>query len=384
MVFSFFLIFTGAAVLATFALYTKQPLLIAYIALGVLVGPFGFSVVENTQLLTDMAEIGIIFLLFLLGLDMQLSNLISTLRKSVVVGIVSSLAFVAVGYSVTTALGFNNSEAIIIGLCLMFSSTIIGIKLLPTTVLHHRHSGELMVGILLIQDFIAILVLLAIESLGKGSTDFLTMLTPLIMLPILVGITFAAVKYVVLRLMARFDRFHEYMFLLAIGWCLGIGELAHLLGLSYEIGAFIAGISLASSPISQFIALNLKPLRDFFLILFFFTLGAQLNIVVLSEVWIPVLILTATVLLGKPVIFRFLLRRLSESNRLAWDIGFRLGQISEFSLLVTFLAQDAALMSERSAVLVQSTAIATFALSSYIIVFNFQNPIAVSDKLRRD
>ncbi|MFQ3232269.1 MAG: Kef-type K+ transport system membrane component KefB, partial [Reinekea sp.] len=281
-------------------------------------------------------------------------------------------------------LGFNNSEAIIIGLCLMFSSTIIGIKLLPTTVLHHRHSGELMVGILLIQDFIAILVLLAIESLGKGSTDFLTMLTPLIMLPILVGITFAAVKYVVLRLMARFDRFHEYMFLLAIGWCLGIGELAHLLGLSYEIGAFIAGISLASSPISQFIALNLKPLRDFFLILFFFTLGAQLNIVVLSEVWIPVLILTATVLLGKPVIFRFLLRRLSESNRLAWDIGFRLGQISEFSLLVTFLAQDAALMSERSAVLVQSTAIATFALSSYIIVFNFQNPIAVSDKLRRD
>lgn len=384
MVFSFFLIFTGAAVLATFALYTKQPLLIAYIALGVLVGPFGFSVVENTQLLTDMAEIGIIFLLFLLGLDMQLSNLISTLRKSLVVGIVSSLAFVAVGYSVTTALGFNNSEAIIIGLCLMFSSTIIGIKLLPTTVLHHRHSGELMVGILLIQDFIAILVLLAIESLGKGSADLFTMLKPLIMLPVLVAITFAAVKYIILRLMSRFDRFHEYMFLLAIGWCLGIGELAHLLGLSYEIGAFIAGISLASSPISQFIALNLKPLRDFFLILFFFTLGAQLNIGVLSEVWIPVLILTATVLLGKPVIFRFLLRRLSESNRLAWDIGFRLGQISEFSLLVTFLAQDAALMSEKSAVLVQSTAIATFALSSYIIVFNFQNPIAVSDKLRRD
>lgn len=384
MVFSFFLIFTGAAVLATFALYTKQPLLIAYIALGVLVGPFGFSVVENTQLLTDMAEIGIIFLLFLLGLDMQLSNLISTLRKSLVVGVVSCLAFVAVGYSVTSALGFNNSEAVIIGLCLMFSSTIIGIKLLPTTVLHHRHSGELMVGILLIQDFIAILVLLAIESFGKGSTDAWTMLKPLIMLPILITITFTAVKYLILRLLARFDRFHEYMFLLAIGWCLGIGELAHLFGLSYEIGAFIAGISLASSPISQFIALNLKPLRDFFLILFFFTLGAQLNIGLLSEVWMPVVILTATVLIGKPVIFRFLLHRLSESNRLAWDIGFRLGQISEFSLLVTFLAQEAALMSERSAVLVQSTAIATFAISSYIIVFNFQNPIAVSDKLRRD
>ncbi|MDN3649701.1 cation:proton antiporter [Reinekea marina] len=385
MVFSFFLIFTGAAIFATFALYTKQPLLIAYIALGVIVGPFGFSVVENTQLLTDMAEIGIIFLLFLLGLDMQLSNLISTLKKSVVVGIVSCVAFVLIGFTVTNIMGFPTSEAIIIGLCLMFSSTIIGIKLLPTTVLHHKHSGELMVGILLIQDFVAILVLLAIESLGSGTTDVYSMIKPLIMLPILAAITFTAVKFVILPLFSKFDRFQEYIFLLTIGWCLGIGELAHgLLGLSYEIGAFIAGISLASSPISQFIALNLKPLRDFFLILFFFTLGAQLNIAVLADVWVPVLVLTATVLVGKPIIFRFLLHRLSESNHLAWDIGFRLGQISEFSLLVTFIAQGAALMSEKSAVLVQSTAIATFAISSYIIVFNFHNPIAVSDKLRRD
>jgi Kef-type K+ transport system membrane component KefB len=206
-----------------------------------------------------------------------------------------------------------------------------------------------------------------------------------VLLPVLVAVTFSAVKYVILPLLSRFDRFHEYIFLLAIGWCLGIGELAHgVFGLSYEIGAFIAGISLASSPISQFIALNLKPLRDFFLILFFFTLGAQLNIGVLANVWFPVMVLTATVLIGKPIIFRFLLRRLSESNHLAWDIGFRLGQISEFSLLVTFLAQGASLMSEESAVLVQSTAIATFAISSYIIVFNFQNPIAISDKLRRD
>ena len=385
MFFSFFLIFTGAAALATLALYTRQPLLIAYIFLGILIGPYGFAVLQDTHLLSEIAEIGIIFLLFLLGLDMQLSNLIATLRKSLLVGIISCALFALVGFATMASWGFAKSEAIIIGLCLMFSSTIIGIKLLPTTVLHHRHAGELMVGILLIQDFIAILVLLALDGLDKTNiNNAWIFIRPLVMLPVLIAATLAAVKYIILPLLSRFDRFHEYIFLLTIGWCLGVGEIAKLLGLSHEIGAFIAGISLASSPIAQFIALNLKPLRDFFLILFFFTLGAQLNIGVLPEVIVPTLILTVLVLLGKPVIFRFLLHKLSESNRLAWDIGFRLGQISEFSLLVTFLATGAGILSEKASVLVQSTAIATFAISSYIIVFNFQNPIAVSDRLRRD
>lgn len=384
MVFSFFLIFTGAAVVATLALYTRQPLLIAYILLGIVIGPFGFSVVENTHLLTDISEIGIIFLLFLLGLDMQLANLVSTLRKSLLVGVISCLTFAVMGYFITQFFGFSPLESIVIGLCMMFSSTIIGIKLLPTTVLHHRHAGELMVGILLIQDFIAILVLLGIENLGQESINAWTIIRPLLVLPILFGSALACVKYVILPLLTRFDRFHEYIFLLTIGWCLGLGEVAHLMGLSYEIGAFIAGISLASSPIAQFIALNLKPLRDFFLILFFFTLGAQLNLGVLTTILLPLLVLTAAILVLKPIIFRFLLRRLSESNHLAWDIGFRLGQISEFSLLVTFLAQSTGILSEKAAVLIQSTAIATFAISSYIIVFNFQNPIAVSDNLRRD
>ncbi|MEJ2042566.1 MAG: cation:proton antiporter [Reinekea sp.] len=384
MFFSFFLIFTGAAIFATIALYTRQPLLIAYIFLGMLTGPFGLGILEDTHLLADIAEIGIIFLLFLLGLDMQLSNLISTLRKSMLVGVISCLVFAMLGFAVIASWGFAKSEAVIVGLCLMFSSTIIGIKLLPTTVLHHRHAGELMVGILLIQDFIAILVLLALEGLGKPDTSVWIFIQPLALLPVLVAGTLGAVKFIILPLLGKFDRFHEYIFLLTIGWCLGVGELAKLMGLSHEIGAFIAGISLASSPISQFIALNLKPLRDFFLILFFFTLGAQLNISVLPEVILPTLVLTALVLLGKPVVFRFLLHRLSESNRLAWDIGFRLGQISEFSLLVTFLAGGSGIMSDKASVLVQSTAIATFAISSYIIVFNFQNPIAVSDRLRRD
>lgn len=383
MIFSFFLIFAGAAALATLALYFRQPLLIAYIILGMAVGPFGTHWVENTHLLTEVAEIGIIFLLFLLGLDMQPKSLIATLKKSSLVAIASSVLFAAMGFLLMVNLGYPFREAVIIGLCLMFSSTIIGIKLLPTTVLHHKHSGELMVGILLVQDFIAILVLLVLGSMASG-LNAISLIQPLVALPLLAGLAWGAVRYVILPLLTRFDRFQEYIFLLALGWCLGVGEAAEVMGLSYEIGAFIAGITLASSPISQFIALNLKPLRDFFLILFFFTLGARLNLNLLNEIWVSALLLAVIVLVAKPILFRFLLHRLSETNHLAWDVGFRLGQISEFSLLIAFIALESNLISERASVLLQTTAILTFAVSSYIIVLNFQNPIAIKDELRRD
>ncbi|GGX51331.1 cation:proton antiporter domain-containing protein [Saccharospirillum salsuginis] len=383
MIFSFFLIFAGAAALATLALYFRQPLLIAYIVLGMAVGPFGTHWVENTHLLTEIAEIGIIFLLFLLGLDMQPKSLVSTLKKSSLVTIASSVLFALMGFLLVVNLGYPTREAIVIGLCLMFSSTIIGIKLLPTTVLHHKHAGELMVGILLVQDFIAILVLLILGSMASG-LDAINLIRPLIALPILAALAWGAVRYIVLPLLMRFDRFQEYIFLLALGWCLGVGEAAEVMGLSYEIGAFIAGITLASSPISQFIALNLKPLRDFFLILFFFTLGARLNLNLLDEVWLSALLLAGMILTVKPILFRFLLHRFSESNHLAWDVGFRLGQISEFSLLIAFIALESNLISDRASVLLQTTAILTFAVSSYIIVLNFQNPIAIKDELRRD
>lgn len=156
------------------------------------------------------------------------------------------------------------------------------------------------------------------------------------------------------------------------------------MGLSLEIGAFIAGITLATSPISQYIALSLKPLRDFFLVVFFFAIGAGFNIGMLATIALPAVILAVLVLGLKPLIFRFLLSTQAESKQLAWDLGFRLGQISEFSLLIVFLAVESALISERASLLVQATAILTFLVSSYIVVFNYPNPIAVTDRLRRD
>jgi Kef-type K+ transport system membrane component KefB len=384
--FSFFLIFSGAALFASLALYTRQPLIIAYIALGACIGPYGLGLVRDLNLLVEIGHIGIIFLLFLLGLDMQPQALWSTLRKSMVVALCSSALFMALGFGVARLFAYSNSDAVIVGAAMMFSSTIIGIKLLPTTVLHHRHIGELMIGLLLLQDLLAILVLMALygaSAQDAGGVGW-RMALSLLALPLLAGAAWAAVRFVLLPLITRFDRFHEYIFLVAIGWCLGVAEAAHMLGLSEEIGAFIAGISIATSPISQYIAVNLKPLRDFFLILFFFAVGARFDLALLGSVWLPALLLAALVLVLKPVVYRFLLQGVSEKRELAWDLGFRLGQASEFSLLIAYVAAGSALITEQASIFIQATTILTLLASSYIVVLNYPTPIAISDRLRRD
>jgi Kef-type K+ transport system membrane component KefB len=383
--YSFFLIFTGAAVLASVALYTRQPIILAYIALGAAIGPYGMSMVTDVQLLADIAHIGIIFLLFLLGLDMQPQALLATLKKATVVALLSSALFMACGYLVALSFGFSQLESSIIGAAMMFSSTIIGIKLLPTTVLHHRHIGELMIGLLLIQDMIAIFVLIVLLSLSTpGDNTMLKLGLTLLNLPLLILFAWGAVRFLLLPLISKFDRFHEYIFLLAIGWCLGLAELAHYIGLSSEIGAFIAGISLATSPISQYIAVNLKPLRDFFLVLFFFSIGAHFDIGLLDKILSAALVMAAVMLIIKPVAFRFLLKGVSEKKVLAWDIGIRLGQVSEFSLLIAYVATAGALIGKEASLLIQATTLITFIISSYIIIFTTPTPIAVSEKLRRD
>ena len=380
---SFFLIFTGAAVLATMALYTRQPLIVAYIAIGVILGPSATSLISDPTLIRSVAEIGIIFLLFLLGLDMQPSKLNNMLKDALFVGILSCVAFFFMGLAVGLVFGYSFTEGVIIGAALMFSSTIIAIKLLPTTVLHHRRTGELVISILLIQDVVAIIIMLLLA--GEETSSMATkVLSVLVALPVLVLGAFLFVRYALLKVLERFDAFHEYIFLIAIGWCLGLAEVAKLIGLSHEIGAFIAGISIATSPIALYIANHLKPLRDFFLILFFFSIGAEFNLGLLPEVIVPSILLAIVVLIGKPATFRLLLSRISTGHGQSWEIGYRLGQTSEFSLLIAFMASSQLLIGEGASHVIQATTIITFLVSSYFVVFKYPTPIAVSDKLRKD
>jgi Kef-type K+ transport system membrane component KefB len=382
---SFFLIFAGAAVVASIALYTKQPMIIAYIALGVLFGPSALSLINEPRLMDEMSHIGIIFLLFLLGLDMQPSHLINMLKKASWIALSSSVIFAILGYSVAILYGYSATESIIIGIAMMFSSTIVCIKLLPTTALHHKHTGELVVGLLLLQDIIAIAVLLVLYSMsGSENNGAMQYIKPIVGLPLLIVGAFLFVKYILLKLITRFDRFHEYIFLVSIGWCLSMAVLAESAGLSAEMGAFIAGVALATSPISQYIATHLKPLRDFFLILFFFTIGASFNLDLLGLVILPAFILAISSMLIKPVVFRYLLKGIREDANTSWEVGFRLGQVSEFSLLIAYLAANIGLIGKEASHVIQATAILSFALSTYIVILNFPNPIAISDKLRRD
>lgn len=380
----FFLIFSGAAVLASLALFGRQPLLVAYIVLGALIGPHGLGWVTDTSTISQISEIGIMFLLFLLGLDMQPQALLKVFRQVTHITLVSSLLFSGVGYAMGLLFGYTSTESLIIGVAMMFSSTIVGIKLLPTTALHHKHSGELMVGMLLMQDFIAIFVLMFLIAGDTGTPDLGQLSRSFLALPLLAVIAVVIVRYVLLPLFSRFERIGEYVFLVAIGWCLGMSEAASFLGLSREIGAFVGGISIATCTFSKYIALNLKPLRDFFLILFFFSLGSGFDISLIPDIAIGAATIAAMILIIKPVTYHYLLRSQSENDSLAWDVGFRLGQNSEFSLLIAYVAFNSALISNLASHLIQAAAIITFIVSSYIVVFNFPTPIATTDRLRRD
>jgi Kef-type K+ transport system membrane component KefB len=386
---SLFLIFTGAAVVTTLALYARQALIVGYILLGMAFGPWGLSWVGDTALIADIAEIGIIFLLFLLGLDLTPQKLALLFRQTTLVTFITSVIFCVSGWGIARAFGFSPAESMLVGVSAMFSSTIVGIKLLPTTILHHKHTGEVIISVLLLQDFVAILVMLVLQGMESAGVQVIDVVLKdigllLLALPALVAVTWVLERYVLLALFRRFDRVQEYVFLLTIAWCLGIAQLAHSVGLSYEIGAFIGGIIVATNPIAQFIAISLKPLRDFFLVLFFFALGASLDLDVVSTVLLPACALGLTMLVIKPLAFRYTLSGLIDTKPLAWETGFRLGQMSEFSLLITFLALQSPFISKEVVFMIQLATVITFIGSSTLVVLNFPTPVAVSDRLRRD
>jgi len=383
-IFSLYIIFSGAAVLATIALMTRQAMLIAYIILGVLLGPWGLKIVGNAQVIHGIGNVGIIFLLFLLGLHLPPQKLFHVFRKVSLVTFGSAVVFGALGYLLAYFSHFTQTECLIIGAAMMFSSTIIGIKLLPSSVLHHQHIGELMIGILLLQDVIAIIVLLLMHGAASTSAVFNDLTTIVIGLPLIFGFAFLFQRYVLVKLFTYFSQIKEYIFLVAIAWCLSIAVLTGHIGLSAEIGAFIAGVSLAASPIAFYIAERLNSVRDFCLVLFFFSIGASFNWHYLSSVIFLALILALTLLLAKPIIYRLLLRDVSESKRISWELGFRLDQVSEFSLIISYVGLQLHLLGNKAAYLIQAVTIITLIISSYLVIFRYPTPVAMSDELRRD
>lgn len=383
LLFTIFLIFVGAAVAATIALYASQALIVAYILLGVLFGPSLLGWVSDARLIQNVADVGIMFLLFLLGLNMHPQKLWKLLREVTLVTVVSSSCFALIGVAVLRFFGFAWLETVVVGATMMFSSTIIGLKLLPTTVLHHQRTGEIMISILLLQDVIAIFLLVSLQAKGGEHTLLIEIA---MLVAAFVGLSlFAYVveRFILIKLIRRFDKIQEYIFLLAIGWCLGVAELAYYVGLSHEIGAFIAGIAIATNSIALFIADSLKPLRDFFLIIFFFAMGASLDVGSLEAVILPAAVLAVLVFVIKPIVFRILLVHSGETRDRAGEVGVRLGQGSEFAFLIAVLALQMGVIGQQASDLIQVTTLLSFIFSTYWIVRHYPTPIASNPKLRR-
>ncbi len=370
--FTVFLIFTGAAILATVGLFARQPLLSTYIILGFLVGPMGIGLIKDANLIADLSHIGIIFLLFLLGIDLYPQKLLLLIRQTTVITVSSTLVFGILGYVIATIFGLAPWDCLLVGLATTFSSTIVSLKLLPTTVLHHRHTGEVIISILLLQDFLAIASLLFLHGLSVQGTSWQQAGWLIGSLPLLFFGGLAGERWVLRPLFARFDQIGEYVFLLTLGWCLGIGQLAHSLGLPYEIGA------------AAYIADNLRPLRDFFLVMFFFAIGAGLSVTGLGTIWLGAVVLAVAVVVIKPLVFSVLFKTAGEPDSLASEAGVRLGQMSEFSLLLVAVAVNAKAITSAGATLVQLATIITFVISSVVVVLRYPTPIALSAGLRRD
>lgn len=376
-------IYAGAAVLATVFLFLRQPIIVAYIVLGMIAGPYGLRFIENAEHIEHIAHLGIILLLFLVGLNLHPQKLYMLFKRTALVTVGTCALFAGILGGVAYAFGYTPMESVIIGCALMFSSTVIGLKLIPTTDLHNQHIGEVMISVLLFQDILAILLMLFLKGGGDISPHIFF---PLLLVKgtVLCGVAFVVVKYVIVRLFLIYDVIQEYVFVVALGWCLLMAAMAHVLGLSYEIGAFIAGVTLAISPVSLVISERLKSLREFFLILFFFAIGSQFDFLILKDVvWVSV-VLGSILLVLKPLVFQPAFRMAGEDKAMAAELACRLGQASEFSLIAAYVAFMNHRISDTASYVIQLTVIITFVVSTYVVSARYKTPIAVNATQRKD
>jgi len=373
-----------AAVFSYLAILTRQPIIVAYIFCGILFGPWVLAWVKDIDFITSVSRLGITLLLFLAGIVLHPRHLARLFRRTSIVTLGGALVCFILVFAYASLFNFSPVDNLYIALALMFSSTILVVKLLPTTKLHHGKIGAVCIGILIAQDLLAIAVLVLMRGFTKEGLALLNIVTLVIKFIILASVTLLFEQFVLRKILTQVDRFHETIFIISLAWCFGIAGLSNKLGLSFEIGAFLAGVAMARHPISLFVSEQLKPLRDFFLVLFFFVLGANINLSIMPKIFIPALILTTLYMVIKPLFFMRLFRFAREEPVLAKEASVRLGQASEFSLLIAILALQLNHISLRAAQFIELVTILSMIVSSYIVVFSYPTPVGVRDALIQD
>ncbi|HAD81092.1 MAG: hypothetical protein A2509_07935 [Candidatus Edwardsbacteria bacterium RIFOXYD12_FULL_50_11] len=357
-----------SAVLAWLAILLKQPIIIGYIVCGAVAGPWGLKLVKDVNFIGSVSQLGIILLLFHAGLVLHPQRLKQLFKQTSIIIFGQSLLVWAGVFLLALLFGYSLKSGIIIGLTMIFSSTILVVKLIPTTTLHHQRMGAFAIAILIAQDIIAVGFLALISGTGH----------PLLLLAkgLVVGGAALAFEHFLLHgMMRRVQHYHEVLFLMALGWGLGLALAAHLIGFSPEAAAFIAGVALAREPLALFLSEGLKQFRDFFLVFFFFVLGAQFNFGQAGGIIIPALILSLAVMGIKNISYQLLFRLVGETKAFSQEAGIRLSQSSEFALIIAAALYGLGHIDMQAWQLIQIVTVITMIASSYLVVFRYPTPL---------
>jgi len=349
----------------------KQPIIIGYIVAGILISPFILKFGASTEIINAFSKFGIAFLLFIVGLHLNPKVIKEIGTSSLLIGLGQMILTFGLGFLVSNLfLGFTVITSVYVGIALAFSSTIIVMKLLSDK--QHLDSlyGKISIGILIIQDLVAIGVLMVISSASHGTNLGSLALQGLLIGAGIIVILFLIGFYVLPRITKNIAKHQELLFLFSIFWCFIIAALFGYLGFSIEIGALIAGVVLSMSPYSVEISSKVRPLRDFFLIIFFIILGLNIQISNIGSIFVNALILSGIVLIFKPIIFMTFMAIFRYTKRTNFLVGTTLAQISEFSLIVLVLGVAVGHITAEILHTLTLTLVITIFLSTYMIIYS--------------
>jgi len=349
----------------------RQPLILGYILTGILVGPVALNLIHSKEAFEGFAEIGIALLLFIIGLGMNITVIKSLGKVSVVTAAVILFLVGGAGIAACLALGFDLTTSFIIGLALFFSSTIIILKVLSDKREVNRLHGQIAIGVIIVDDVVATIAMVVVTALSQGDGLSPQDVAWLALKAFGLGfLLLVAGAKVIPYISKQFAKSQEYLFLFAIAWGFGIASLFGLAGFSHEVGALFAGVSLASLPYATEMGTRLKPLRDFFVVLFFVSLGEQFVFDDFGSIFVPALVLSAIVILGKPLFVMMSLGALRYTKLTSFKAGVHLSQISEFSIVLVVLAHQLNVVDARATSIITLVALITIAASSYLMKYD--------------
>ncbi|HTE21410.1 MAG TPA: cation:proton antiporter [Candidatus Limnocylindria bacterium] len=363
------LIIVVGVLVSLFMRAVRQPLTIGYILTGVMVGPAALDLISSQETLEVFSNFGIALLLLIVGLGLNPRVIREVGKIAGYIALVKVLLVTGIGFLLSQVLGFTTTESLYIGIALSFSSTIIILKLLTDKKEQTRLYGKVAIGYLLIEDILATLILVGVSTSSQGE---LTMSVFIQLMAKITGLLLGLILvrlFVLPRLNTIIARSQEFLFLFAIGWGLGIAALYSWVGFSLEIGALIAGVTLASLPYATEISSRLKPLRDFFIVLFFVQLGSHLELSQIIDALPHATVFSAVVLVANPLIVMSVMGLGGYTKKTSFKAGLTGAQISEFSLILLLLAVNHGQISQEITTLITVVAFITIAVSTYTITY---------------